>query len=85
MLPRQPGVPHPARRPAASAAGRSRIWSPIATPPLGSPPTGAEDPERQVLDREVRVAIGRGDPAPELRVVSVRRAKPSLRITAGSG
>ena len=32
---------------------------------------GAEDPQRQVLDREVRMAVGRGDEAPAPRFVSM--------------
>ena len=34
----------PVKRPAARAAGRSRIRSPMATPPLGSPPLGLKIP-----------------------------------------
>ena len=53
----------PCRRPEALSAAKSRISSPIATPPRGRAPAVAEYAERQVLDGKIRMAFGRCDPA----------------------
>ncbi len=48
--------------PERPAAGRSRTLSPMATPMRGAPSRLAEDAERQVLDREVRMTRWRRRP-----------------------
>ena len=59
----------PENSPASLAILRSKISSPIATPPRGSLARLAVDAERQVLDREIRMAVGALDPAPAFGVM----------------
>ena len=73
----------PSSRPVASRAGRSRIIVADRDPAPRRAARRAEDAQRQVLDREVGVTLGRGNPAAAARGRGWRRSP--LRLAAGSG
>ena len=75
----------PSSSPRGKSAARSRISSPIATPPRGPPPGGLNTPKRQVLDREVGMAVGRGDPAAAFGIVRGVGHRILSAARAGSG
>ena len=79
----------PVNSPASCAARRSRIMSPIATPPRGRASghrraRRAEHAEGQVLQRELGMAVGRGDPAPPRAIMGFVEHVGFLPFSANS-